>query len=198
VSKRIWATLEWKVILDESELIRKAQTGDLESFAKLVALHQKSVRACVSVRVNSPHDADDIAQEVFLTAHRRLHELDAGQSLGPWLRTVAFFILKNHLRKLQRSPVHAVEEITQLADTALIQEDPDDRDEARMAAMQHCLGKLEAPARDLIRLRYEEDLSLQEIGTRLNRKHSALTMALHRLRQSLKDCVAAQLMEAKP
>ena len=186
------------MILDESELIRKAQSGDLESFAKLVALHQKSVRACVAVRVNSAHDADDIAQEVFLTAHRRLHELDASQSLGPWLRTVAFFLLKNHLRKLQRSPIHAVEEITLLADNALIQEESDDRDEARMAAMQHCLGKLEEPARNLIRMRYEEDLPVQEIGTRLQRKHSALTMALHRLRQSLRDCVAAQLMEVRP
>jgi RNA polymerase sigma-70 factor, ECF subfamily len=196
VSIPLLATVQDDVILDEPELIRKAQAGDLESFAKLVALHQKSVRACVAVRVNSPHDADDIAQEVFLTAHRRLNELDGSQSLGPWLRTVAFFILKNHQRKLQRSPNSTVEEIALLADDALIQDEPDDRDEARMAAMQLCLGKLEAPARDLIRLRYEEDLSLQEIGMRLNRKHSALTMALHRLRQSLRDCVEAQLMEA--
>lgn len=182
--------------LDEPELIRKAQAGDLESFAKLVALHQKSVRACVAVRVNSPHDADDIAQEVFLTAHRRLKELDGSQSLGPWLRTVAFYILKNHQRKLQRSPIDAMEEIGHLADTALLDEGPDDHDEARMAAMQHCLSQLEAPARDLIRLRYEEELPLHEIGARLNRKHSALTMALHRLRQNLRDCVEARLTEA--
>ena len=94
--------------LDEPELIRKAQAGDLEAFARLVAMHQKSVRACVAVRVTTPHDAEDIAQEVFLIAHRKLAGLDASQPLGPWLRTVAFFLLKNHLRKIQRSPVSAV------------------------------------------------------------------------------------------
>lgn len=182
--------------LDEPELIRKAQSGDLEAFARLVAMHQKSVRACVAARANTPHDADDIAQEVFLIAHRKLAELDAGQPLGPWLRTVAIFLLRNHQRKIQRSPVSAVEHIAELADHALIEETHDDRDEARLAAMQICLGKLESGAREMLRMRYEEDLPLAEIGARLNRKHSALTMALHRLRLSLRDCVEQQLTEA--
>lgn len=182
--------------LDEPELIRKAQGGDLEAFARLVALHQKAVRACVAVRATTPHDADDIAQEVFLIAHRKLGELDASQPLGPWLRTVAIFLLRNHQRKIQRSPVSAVEHIAELADHALVEESNDDLDVARMAAMQTCLGKLDAGARDLVRLRYEEDLPLADIGARLNRKHSALTMALHRLRQTLRDCVEAQLREA--
>lgn len=181
--------------LDEPELIREAQRGDLEAFARLVALHQKSVRACVAVRVDTPHDADDIAQEVFLIAHRKLVELDASQPLGPWLRTVAFFLLKNHQRKIQRSPVSAVEHIEALADHALIAESHDDNDEARMAAMQLCLGKLDTSARELVRLRYEEEMPLAEIGARLNRKHSALTMALHRLRLTLRDCVEQRLTE---
>ncbi|MBX7211033.1 MAG: sigma-70 family RNA polymerase sigma factor [Verrucomicrobiaceae bacterium] len=184
------------MMLDETDLIRKAQQGDLEAFARLVALHQKAVRACVAVRAGTPHDADDIAQEVFLVAHRKLRELDAGQPLGPWLRTVAIYLLRNHQRKIQRSPVSAVAQIADLADQALIEEPRDDLDEARMAAMHICLGKLESGARDLVRLRYEEDLPLAEIGARLNRKHSALTMALHRLRQSLRDCVEQQLSEA--
>ncbi len=182
--------------LDEPELIRSAQQGDLEAFARLVALHQKSVRACVAVRVQTPHDADDIAQEVFLIAHRKLREIDAAQPLGPWLRTVAFYLLRNHQRKLQRSPIEARESIAELADTALLEEQSRGDDEERLAAMHVCLGKLEAPARDLIRLRYEEGLSLQEIGARLQRKHSALTMALHRLRQSLRDCVEQRMAEA--
>lgn len=183
------------MILDEPELIRKAQGGDLEAFARLVAMHQKSVRACVAVRVATPHDADDIAQEVFLIAHRKLVELKSDEPLGPWLRTVAFFLLKNHQRKIQRSPVSAVEHISELADRTLTEEEADDTDEARMAAMHHCLGKLEGPAREMVRLRYEEGLPLAEIGARLNRKHSALTMALHRLRQSLRDCVEQQMTE---
>lgn len=181
--------------LDEPELIRKAQQGDLESFARLVALHQKSVRACVAVRVATPHDADDIAQEVFLIAHRKLGELDASQPLGPWLRTVAIFLLRNHQRKIQRSPVSAVEHIAELADQTIREELHDDKDEARLAAMRECLGKLEGPAREMVRMRYEEDMPLAEIGARLNRKHSALTMALHRLRLSLRDCVEQKLTE---
>jgi RNA polymerase sigma-70 factor, ECF subfamily len=182
--------------LDEPELIREAQTGDLEAFAKLVALHQKSVRACVAARVDSIHDADDISQEVFLIAHRKLGELDARQSLGPWLRSVAFFLLKNHLRKQQRSPVEAREQIADLVDEALLSENESvSLDEERLTAMQHCLTKLEPSARELLRLRYEEDLPLAEIGARLGRKHSALTMALHRLRDSLKHCVQERMAE---
>ena len=188
--------MQTSMTLDETALILSARQGDLEAFAKLVALHQKSVRACVAARTDSPHDADDIAQEVFLIAHRKLGELNAEQSLGPWLRSVAFYLLKNHQRKTRRSPLHASEEIAAMADQALIEENDPGQDEERLAAMRHCLDQLEPPARELVRLRYEENLPLQDIGARLNRKHSALTMALHRLRQELRDCMEQQLKEA--
>jgi RNA polymerase sigma-70 factor, ECF subfamily len=185
------------MLLPETELIAAARAGSLPAFAQLVALHQKGVRAFLAVRVETPHDADDLAQEVFLIAHRRIAELDAAQPLGPWLRTVAHYLLLNHRRKKAKQPVSATDALREFADETLAVAEAGPDDEERFVALQQCLEQLDAPARELIQLRYQQGLGLAELAERLRRKHSALTMALHRLRQLLRACIE-QRLEGSP
>jgi len=59
---------------DESSSIEAARRGGLAAFSKLVKRHQSMVRAFLSERLATPCEADDLAQEVFITAFRRLRE----------------------------------------------------------------------------------------------------------------------------
>ena len=181
---------------EETQLIAAARAGSLPAFARLVAMHQKGVRAFLAVRLESAHDADDLAQEVFLIAHRRIGELDASQSLGPWLRTVAHHLLMNHRRKKARHPMTALDALGDLADDALAAAVVSSKEEERLTALQGCMEKLDGPARELIELRYRDSLGLADLAQRFQRKHSALTMALHRLRQALRECVEQRTGEA--
>ena len=54
----------------ESELVGSAQRGNWAAFAELVRRHQAAVRACLAVRMDQPHEAEDLAQEAFATAFR--------------------------------------------------------------------------------------------------------------------------------
>ncbi len=62
-------------------------------------------------------------------------------------------------------------------------------DEGRLAALRRCLGKLDGPMRELVRLRYLEETPLADLGRLLDVHHSTLTMRLHRLRERLKACM---------
>ena len=69
--------------MNESQLIRDAQQGDLEAFSELVNRYQGGVRACLIVRLSNRHEADDLAQEAFLIAHRKLQSFDPERAFGP-------------------------------------------------------------------------------------------------------------------
>ena len=153
----------------ERRLVEAAQQGDAGAFASLVERHHRGVRACLVARMHDPHEAEDLAQEVFVTAFRRFGEFDPARPLAPWLRSIALNLLRNHWRKFRAQAVGGSAELAELVD-------------ARIAA--DC-----GPARELLHRRYGEEESVRDLARRLQRGYSALTMQLHRLREILAECI---------
>lgn len=183
---------------EESELIRRAQSGSLEAFGRLVGMHQRAVLACLAVRLDNPDDVEDLGQEVFLTAHRRLGEFDPARPLGPWLRGIAHNLLRNHRRRCRPAAVGHLSELQALADREVDRLHARGGEEGVLEAMERCLEQVDPGSRALLDLRYREALPLSEVCARLGKKHSAVTMWLHRLRLSLKECVERKMAESTP
>lgn len=183
---------------EEAELVRRAQRGDLDAFGELVARYERQVRACLAVRLSSTHDAEDLAQEVFLIAFRKVAQYDPERPLGPWLRGIAMNLLRNYRRKLRALPVRDLEALAQLAQERIEQSHAHHGEESWLSALEHCLEKLDHPARQLLSWRYAEGMSLAELVRRLQRKHSAVTMWLYRTRLTLRECIERKLKEAAP
>jgi RNA polymerase sigma-70 factor (ECF subfamily) len=171
---------------DETSLIRAAQRGDLGAFGALVERHHASVRACLAVRMNSVHDAEDLAQETLLVAFRKLPGIDATLPLGPWLRGIAMHLLANHRRKFRATPIGMNDELQALIDARI---EISDHESERMSALRECLETLDGPARTLVNARYSDGATLDELAARTRRKTSAISMQLHRLRNLLADCI---------
>jgi len=74
----------------ESAAILAAKRGSNEAFARLVGLHQQAVRAFLRRLAGHHGDADDLAQEAFLTAWTRIGAFRDGQSFRSWLMGVAY------------------------------------------------------------------------------------------------------------
>lgn len=174
----------------ESGWIASAQGGDLAAFSKLVVIHQVAVRAFLVTRLSRKHEADDLAQETFVTAWRKMGEYDAARPFGPWLRGIAEGHLRNHLRKFRAEPIGGDEALQMILDQATpgVEEQSD-----RIAALGECVEKVDLESRELLIARYSEGRSMQELCERSGSKHSAVTMKLHRLRLALAACVEARL-----
>lgn len=183
---------------EESRLIRAAQNGDISAFATLVQRHHAGVRACLAVRLSNSHDAEDLAQEAFVTAFRKLSDCDPDRPIGPWLRGIAMNLLANHRRKFRALPIGLNEELQTLIDSGLPSHLPAERENAALEALHECLDQLEGPSRLLLQARYAEGMSLDELAQRLQRKTSAVSMQLHRLRVVIGDCVEATLRGTPP
>ncbi len=74
---------------DDQELVAAALAGGPEEFAPIVVRYQDAVSGISLSRLRNFHDAEDVAQTVFVDAFTRLDRLREPAKLGPWLRTMA-------------------------------------------------------------------------------------------------------------
>ncbi len=172
----------------DTDLIRRAQDGEVAAFGALVDRHQTLVRGWLRVRLHDWASADDLAQEVFVTAFRRIRTYANEAPFPAWLTGIARNHWRNHLRKHQAEAVGGAEELANLvgADPLL-----NGRDESQLVdALRACLEPLGGPARELLEQRYIAGRTVRELAASSGRGYSALTMQLHRLRDVLAECIS--------
>jgi RNA polymerase sigma-70 factor, ECF subfamily len=175
------------------DLIAAAKRGRLSAFGRLVEMHQDGVRAFLAIRLGNPHEAEDLAQEAFVTAFRKLSDFQDGQAFAPWLRGIAFNLLRNHLRKHRPLAAGNAEDLAALADARLAERYLPEQESGLLAALEHCLAKLSADDRGLLHRRYHDEVPVAELASSSGRGQSAVTMHLFRLRQALAACIQGQL-----
>lgn len=164
--------------------------GDLDAFSGIVRRHQGWLRAYLRARMTDWSEADDLAQEVFLTAYRRIHDFRGEGELEPWLKVIAKNHLRNHIRKRRDECVGGSEELSRLMDqetAGIVIGRPS------LEALAECMRKIEGPSLTLLKDRYVEGKSVRELAAESGRGYSALTMQLHRLRELLADCVRQKM-----
>jgi RNA polymerase sigma-70 factor (ECF subfamily) len=91
---------------DDLPAIRRVLGGDLEAFRVLVQRHQGPLCCLIRNLVPDAHDAEDLAQDVFLTAYRKLASYDPGRgAFSTWLLTIARNRCRNALKKPRPRPL---------------------------------------------------------------------------------------------
>jgi RNA polymerase sigma-70 factor (ECF subfamily) len=72
------------------ELVRRAQAGDTEAFGDLVERNRRAVFRAALAAVGSATEADDVAQEAFVTAFQKLNGFRGESSFKTWLLTITW------------------------------------------------------------------------------------------------------------
>jgi RNA polymerase sigma-70 factor, ECF subfamily len=146
--------------------------------------------ACAVTVVRDTHIADDLFQQVVLSALEHRDQLENAAHVLAWaLKTVRHRAL-DAAKKKQLRPLsdHVL---------ALLEADWDDVDGVgsaeRVEALRNCLAKLGPPAQNLLRMKYFEGLSGPAIAKKLNRTQDAVYQSLSRLHKILRSCVEAEL-----
>ena len=87
----------------DAQLIDAARRGDRLAFTRLVQDHQQAVRGFLRRACGDFAEADDLAQETFLTAWERLAQVRGESSMRTWLCAIAFRKLQQGRRSLART-----------------------------------------------------------------------------------------------
>ena len=168
-----------------------------ERFMRLWTEAQPAVVNYLHAMVRDPAAAKDLAQETALVLFRRFGEYDGKRPFLGWALGVARFQVLGFHRDEARSfltfDTELFEKFTEVwAETAPAASE-------RSAALEVCLERLPARPRQMVRLRYFEELNSEEIARRLGRKSTAVRVALQRIRAQLRACMEQQLhLERRP
>ena len=93
------------------ELAARCRAGDADAFEELYRQHARRLFSLVVRVVGSAEDAEDLVQEVFLQAHRKLAGFRGESTLGTWLYRLTMNHCLDHLRGRQAKMSRATESL---------------------------------------------------------------------------------------
>lgn len=178
----------------ETEVVRRALQGDQDACRWLVETYERPVYSVILRMVRSPTLAEDLAQETFIKAFRHLGSFDPQRKLSSWLFKIAHNTTLDHLRRkdLETESIEPDEGEAADRSSTWVDEDtasPDQRIERRdlAEAIEGAIGELPPRYREIVVLRYQEELSYQEIAEILDLPMGTVKTQIHRARGQLAE-----------
>src|SRR5262245_26047059 len=191
-----------KVALDrgsssDSELVHAARNGDHRALAELLKRYQDLIHALAFAITGSVSQSDEVTQETFVTAWRRLHEMEQPERLRGWLCGIARVIAK-HSRYQTARQRSAHSRWSAFAATPALEPSPLDRalvEEERKMAWRALEAVPESYRVPLV-LFYMQQRSVQKVAEALDISEPNVRVRLNRGRKILQDRVTAILESA--
>jgi RNA polymerase sigma-70 factor (ECF subfamily) len=177
----------------DSDLVARAAAGDGAAFHALVERHRAMVYRLAYQFAGNHHDAEDIAQDVFIKVHRSLGRFRRDAQLTSWLYRIVMNACIDHKRRQAPAGWAPFTEDAELKMANTPEEGPGPEDQAYGGqlgdVLQSEIARLPPGQRLVFTMRHHEGLKLSEIASALNLAEGTvkrqLHAAVHRLRAAL-------------
>ena len=165
-----------------------------EDFEARVREHQAALRAFIRALGADEAWVDDLAQEVFIVAHRRLNQFEPGTDFGKWLRSIARYLVANERRKEARHsrllPIAVVDLLLAHESESAVETSITDL----LPAMRDCVEQLPPRSRELLQRRYVDNENAATLARGLRINADAVRQQLLRIRLAVKECVERKVV----
>lgn len=177
--------------IGDAECVRRVQQGDTDSFEVLVRRHEKAIFNLVYRLLGNYDEAAEVAQEVFLSAFKSIHQFRGEANFSTWLYRIGLNHASTRRKSLQTSqqrhiPLDGTEVI---ADGAV---DPAKSVEHKeiQQRVQQALNSLDPEDARIVLLRDLQDIPYEDVAQMLDIPVGTVKSRLHRARQALKTSLA--------
>ena len=158
----------------ELVLVRAVLDGDRDGFAQLYHLYAPLVHGILLARVPRA-EVDDLVQDIFLHAYRKLHTLRAAAAFGPWIAMIA----RNRAVDFHRRSKETVEINDELRGS--------DMHDSKAAEILELIRNLPEAYRETLVLRLVEGMTGPEIAARTGLTAASVRVNLHRGMKLLRE-----------
>lgn len=169
--------------LEIEALVLGSMAGDGRAFERLVEIYYNRLRFYIKRLLGDLDRADDVAQQVWLAAYDGLGKLRSTKAFHVWLYQIATNLARREQRKMARErkmayPLDALPEEC----AAVPQPDLSALD---VEELHFALGQLSPPHREVLLLRFMEDLSYDEIAQVTSLSPGTVRSRLYYAKQAL-------------
>ncbi|HEX8272911.1 MAG TPA: sigma-70 family RNA polymerase sigma factor [Longimicrobiaceae bacterium] len=169
----------------DAVLVGRARQGSSEAFEALVRRHLKAAYAVALARLGEPADAEDVCQDAFVTALKRIEECRNPDGFGPWLMA----IVRNRAHDVRRR--RGIREALPLDEALGASGGPDPHREAERSELREdlvgAMQGLTETQREVVLLHDFEGWSHKEIGARLGMSDGSARVHLFKARKTLRE-----------
>lgn len=173
----------------DREWAARAASGDQDAFRAIYRAHVRPVYWIAFGIVGSSSDAEDVVQETFLVAWRRLPGFTLlGDSLLPWLATICRFQAANRLRRLRRDRANTADAVDEaLPGTVSVEDQVITSALAERIAAE--VDRLDEIDREIFRLCAVDGYAYEAAAAQLGVSHAVVRNRLSRVRSRLRGAV---------
>ncbi len=168
---------------DETLISRTVRLKDTAAFAELVRRYEQKILMLQERLCGERALAEDLAQETFLRAWRKLHTFTGKGSFGGWLARVAYNVFRAHWRKYRRQSIDVPLDDLNLVAPAGVEIDGADLD--------RLLAVLSRQDQVIMTLAYAYGLSNTEVGRVLEMPVGTVKARIHRAKGKIRAVVEA-------
>lgn len=170
--------------------------GRLSPVESLLLRHAERIKLFLHALLRDADLAEDLFQEVFITAIDKAADFQEGTDFLAWVRAIArnkvLDALRRERRRSRRQVLLQPATLDALAAAAPVVDI--DWDPYRLA-LRRCLAELPRRLREFLRLRYADDLSPAAIASAQRVSANVVSVTLHRGRQALQGCIRRRLAQ---
>jgi len=182
----------------DAALVAASLGGDRDAFGQIVSRYQNLLCSLAYSSLGSLNESEDVAQEAFLEAWKKLRSLHDPDKLKSWLCGILKFKLSRHYRKASRQPVSQANE---LYEENTLESDQESIEETTMreeekALLWEALDKVPETYREPLVLYYREHQSIEHVAYELDLTEDAVKQRLSRGRKLLQERMMSFVEEA--
>jgi RNA polymerase sigma factor (sigma-70 family) len=184
---------ETMVSSGDSELVQRSLSGDREAFGQIVSRYQLLICSLAYSATGCLGQSEDLAQETFITAWKRLGHLRQQHSLRAWLCGIARNRINNALRREGREPLRKAEPLDAIQESVAPGPSPHEHaiSNEEAAILWRSLERIPAIYREPLILFYREHQSVGRVAEHLELNEDAVRQRLARGRKLLHEQVLA-------
>ena len=173
----------------DAELVAEARAGEPQAFAPIMKRYQDAVFGTALARLRDFHAAEDVTQEVLVTAFERLAALKNPSRLGAWLRTMTIHDCLDYQRRRRRE--RSMDEVAPLTEEPAALEMLEHRE--RRQRVLAAIGHLSKTQRETTTLFYINGYSVAEVAAVQEVPAGTVKSRLHDAREKLKEAMLAMV-----
>lgn len=175
------------IVADDQTLVSRVLEGDDCAFEYLFNRYRDAISRLFLQRLgassSSPADADDLLQETFIKVYVNLHRYSPRYTFGQWLYTIARNTFIDYVRKRQ-DDLSIDEKFSSPASNTPTPEESVINAQRRLQ-IEHCIARLPENYRKLIRMRFFDEYSYEEIAVKLSLPLGTVKTQIHRARERM-------------